>query len=136
MPENRTLYFIDKDGEIHVPARMMTFLKERTKTFVVVKKGKSLLCALDGNVYTFPKLDEFENLRAQPCLNFSVVCPVYEKKRYYKEKQNFRVYDIETAKIEGKVLNWCLTEDILLGHIPFDATLRKGFNNLYVRVDC
>lgn len=110
---------------------------EKTEcTYAVVVRNNLLLCRFDkiSGLYSFPE-DQYLSLTEEPTLHYTLHAYVEENNQYFKQTQNFRVYEIEKARINSPILSWQLLEDILVSDVPFDETLRTGFNNLFVRLE-
>ena len=132
--KHNQLYF-DKNGFSFEPSSTKVKINNREQTYVIIRKGDELLCIYDeqAGVYTLPKFEDVQNLKAKPSSSFKTISYIKEKNRYFKETQIFNVYDLESGKIEGLILHWCAVNDILVRKIGFDETVFKGFKNLYVR---
>lgn len=127
--------YVDKNGGSFEPSSAKVKINDREQTYVIIRKNKDLLCIYDNgsNVYTLPKIEDIHNLSLNPSSAFSTIAYIKEKNRYYKETQTFKVYELESGKIEGNILLWCRINDILVRKTAFDETVFKGFKNLYVR---
>ena len=109
--------------------------QSRECNYTAVTKDNLVLCQYDkiSGLYTFPK-EEYLKLTETPTFNYTLHAYVEENGEYYKDTQNFKVYDVENAQIDSGLLSWQLLEDIMLGNVMLDETLRSGFNNLIVRM--
>lgn len=130
----KQVYF-DKKGFAFEPSSSKVKINNREQTYVIIRKGDELLCIYDeqAGVYTLPKFEDVQNLKAKPSSSFKTISYIKEKNRYFKETQIFNVYDLESGKIDGLILQWCAVNDIMVRKIGFDETVFKGFKNLYVR---
>ena len=127
--------YVDKNGNSFEPSSAKVKINEREQTYVIIRKNSDLLCIYDqeSGVFTLPKEEDVQNLKLTPDAEFKTISYLKEKNRYFKENQFFNVYELESGKIEGNILQWCAINDILVHKINFDETVFKGFKNLYVR---
>lgn len=125
--------FINKYGAV--------FFFEPTKAqkrdcgYSIVVKDNLLLCQYDkiSGLFAFPK-DDYLALTETPSLQYVLHTDIEENGEYFKETQHFKVYEVENAQINSGVLSWQLLEDVLVGNVQFDETVRNGFKNLIVRM--
>ena len=129
--KHKQIYF-NKKGFAFEPSSAKVKINNREQTYVIIRKGNELLCIYDKDyeVFTLPRIEDVHNLQLKPSLNFKTISYIKEKKRYVKEAQIFNVYDLESGKIEGNILQCCTVGDILVHKIGFDETVFKGFKNL------
>ena len=125
--------FINKYGAVffYEPDKAKT----RESSYTAVTKDNLLLCQYDkiSGLYSFPQ-EEYLALTETPTLNYTLHAYVEENGEYFRDTQNFKVYDVENAQIDNGLLSWQLIEDIMVGNVRFDETLRSGFKNLIVRM--
>lgn len=134
MMKHRQVY-IDKKGFSFEPSSEKVKINERKQSYVIIRKDNNLLCIYDkdNEIFTLPKIEDVQKLELKPSSNFETMSYIKEKNRYYKEIQHFDVFELESGKIHGNILEWCPIEEILVHSINFDETLFNGFKKLYVR---
>lgn len=125
------LPFTDKYGRLLYCETQLAFARERD--YVIIRKGDFVLCHLENDIMSLPQQNDIE-LNAVPTAEFSVLSYLAEDGGAVREMQNYRVYVVENASLEGNVWQWCALNDILLGKVAFNATQLIGIKNLMVRV--
>jgi hypothetical protein len=125
------LPFTDKYGHLLYCETQLAFVRE--KGYVIIRKGDLILCHRDDDIVSLPLQSDVE-LNAAPTAEFSVISYLAENGCAVTEMQNYRVYVVENASLEGKDWQWCALNDILLNKVAFNATQLIGIKNLMVRV--
>lgn len=125
------LPFSDKYGRLLYCETQLAFARERG--YIIIRKGDFILCHRDDDVLSLPLQSDVQ-LNAAPTTEFSVISYVAENGCAVTEMQNYRVYVIENASLEGTDWQWCSLNDILLDKVAFNATQLIGIKNLMVRV--
>ncbi len=109
--------------------------ENRTNVYIVIKSGADLVCQYNEvtGLYSFPK-DGDVVLNENPTLEFTVFENINDNNGFVREQQIYKVFEVENADIKDTPLVKCAINDLLVGNVALDATQKKGFKNLVVRV--
>lgn len=126
------LPFVNRNGQIfyHNPDKVKT----TECAFIVVKRKNEILCMCDkiAEMYTIPMQEEV-SLDSEPTDEFETTVYVIREDVPVKERQIYKIYEVEDVDAEDTPLAWVSLSDILFDEVIFDATLKSGMKNLFVR---
>src|SRR5574344_74254 len=98
--------FVDKYGNVYASQNFAS----SEQNYVVIKKDNEMACLQSGYIYSLPTEKDIL-LEVAPSFEFYVHRRIMADNKFLLEKQNYKVYEVEEANLQGTNLIWCKIEN-------------------------